>query len=125
MKIVKTLLLFTLVLGTGPLSSGAVNPTTGIGSSPAGGGFTWGVGVGGNCSDVVDLIRRNWMDVKPVISPKSKAMRPRSREFYCVSPYYTQDAHPKVVSMLSGLKCFDLNGLGFCCDADLRQCAAM
>ena len=70
MKIVKTLLLFTLVVGTGPLSSGAVNPSTGIGSSPAGGGFTWGVGVGGNCSDVVDLIRRNWMDVKPVISPE-------------------------------------------------------
>ena len=126
MRIAKALLLLTVVLWSGQLSSGAVSgggPT--IGSSPGGGGFTWGVGAGGTCSDVVDKIRRNWMDVKNVISPKSRAMRPRSRDFFCVSPYYTQDAHPKVVSMLSGLKCYELSGQGFCCDADLRQCATM
>ena len=73
----------------------------------------------------MDKIRRNWMDVKTVIAPKSRAMRPRSRDFYCVSPYYTQEAHPKMVSMMTGLKCFDLNGQGFCCDDQLRQCATM
>ena len=125
MKTAHALLVFAVALGTGPMSSGAVNPTTAIGSSPGGGGFTWGVGVGTTCSDVVDKMRRNWMDVKPVIAPKSKAMRPRSRDFYCVSPYYTQEAHPKVVSMMTGLRCFDLNGQGFCCDDQLRQCATM
>ncbi len=121
MKIAQASIVFLIVLCTGPMSSGAVT----IGNSPGGGGFTWGVGVGGNCRDVVDKIRRNWMDVKGVIAPESKAMRPRSRDFYCVSPYYTQEAHPKPVSMLSGLKCYDLGGKGFCCDSRLQQCATM
>ena len=125
MKTAQALLAIAVALCVGPMSSGAVNPTTGIGSSPGGGGFTWGVGVGSTCSDVVDKIRRSWMDVRPIIAPKSKAMRPRTREFYCVSPYYTQEAHPRVVSMMSGLKCFDLNGQGFCCDDQLQQCATM
>ena len=125
MKSIQVLLVCAVVLAGGPMSSGAVNPTTAIGSSPGGGGFTWGVGVGSTCSDVVSKIRRNWMDVRGVIAPKSKSMRPRSRDFYCVSPYYTQDAQPKVVSMLSGLKCYDLNGQGFCCDDRLQECATM
>lgn len=125
MKITNALFAVAVVLCTGPMSSGAVNPTTAIGSPPGGGGFTWGVGVGSKCTDVVDKIRRNWFDVRGVLAPKSKTMRPRSRDFYCVSPYYTQDAYPKVVSMATGLKCFDLNGQPFCCDDQLRECAAM
>ena len=121
MKFAKAVLLLSFVLCTGPLSSGAVS----TGNASGGGGFTWGVGVGGSCRDVVDRIRRNWMDVKGVIAPESKAVRPRSRDFYCISPGYTQSAHPKPVSLLSGLKCFELSGKGFCCDAHLQQCATM
>lgn len=102
-------------------SSGAVS----IGSSPGGGGFTWGVGVGADCNRVVEKIRRNWMDVRGVIAPKSKQMRPRSRDFYCVSPAYIENAIPRVVPLTSGLRCFDVQGKGFCCDSHHRQCATM
>ena len=113
-----------VVLAAGALFSGASGAVS-IGSSPGGGGFTWGVGVGANCNQVVEKMRRNWMDVRPVIAPKSKQMRPRSRDFYCVSPAYIQDAIPRVVPMTSGLQCFDVQGKGFCCDRSHRQCATM
>lgn len=121
MRIITALLLGIVVLFAGASSAGAAAG----GTSPGGGGFTWGVGIGGNCRDVVDKIKRNWMDVRSVIAPKSKTMRPRSRDFYCVSPYYAQSAMPKPVASLSGLKCFDLEGKSFCCDARLEQCATM
>lgn len=111
-------ILALLALG---ISSGA----TTIGSQPGGGGFTWGVGVGANCNDAVAKIRRNWMDVRGVIAPDSKLMRPRPRDFYCVSPAYVRDALPKVVPMSTGLRCFDIQGRGFCCDRQVQQCAAM
>ena len=101
-------------------SAGAVA----VGNQPGGGGFTWGVGFGGNCNTVVEKIRRNWMDVRPVLAPKSKAMRPRSRDFFCVSPDYIREAMPKVVPMTTGLKCFDVQGQAFCCDNRYEQCAA-
>lgn len=110
------------VMFAGSTSSGAVS----VGSPPGGGGgFTWGVGVGANCNDVVSKIRRNWLDVRPVIAPDSNAMRPRARDFYCVSPAYIEQALPKVVPLTSGLKCFDLQGKGFCCDRRYQQCATM
>jgi len=113
--------LFTAALLVGAPSSGQVT----VGSSPSGnGGFTWGVGTGGGtCRSVVETMRRNWMDVRGVVDPESKSMRPRSRDFYCVSPQYALDALPKAVGGFSGLKCFDLQGKGFCCDARLQQCA--
>lgn len=101
-------------------SAGAVA----VGNQPGGGGFTWGVGIGGNCTAVVERIRRNWLDVRPVLAPKSKTMRPRSREFFCVSPAYVREAMPKVVPMTTGLKCFDVQGQAFCCDNQYQQCAA-
>ena len=99
----------------------------GIGSAPGSGGVTWGVGVGAgtHCNQVIDSIRKNWMDVKSIMAPDSKAMRPRSKEFYCVAPAYTQHALPRPAAMLTGLQCFDIEGLGFCCDSQLQQCAAM
>ena len=102
-------------------SAGAVA----VGNQPGGGGFTWGVGVGGNCTSVVEKIRRNWMDVRPVLAPESRVMRPRSRDFFCVSPAYIREAMPKVVPMTTGLKCFDVQGQAFCCDNQYQQCAAM
>ena len=107
----------------GVSSLGAVT----VGSPPSGGGgFTWGVGVGGGvCHDVVEKIRRNWMDVRNVLAPDSKSMRPRSRDFFCVSPAYVQEALPKVVPMTTGLRCFNVQGKGFCCDRQYQQCAAM
>ena len=125
MKIITAFLLFGVALFAGPSSSGAISGGSGGSASPGGGGFIWGVGVGGNCRNVVDKMRRNWMDVRPIVAPKSKSMRPRSRDFYCVSPYYTQQARPKLATTLTGLKCFDLQGKGFCCDAQLSQCATL
>ncbi len=96
-----------------------------VGNQPGGGGFTWGVGIGANCQQVVEKIRRNWMEVRPVLAPDSRAMRPRSRDFFCVSPDYIREAMPKVVPMTTGLKCFDVQGQPFCCDNQHQQCAAM
>ena len=101
----------------------SVGAAVAVGNQP-GGGFTWGVGFGGNCNAVVEKIRRNWLDVRPVLAPKSKAMRPRSRDFFCVSPDYIREAMPKVVPMTTGLKCFDVQGQAFCCDNRYQQCAA-
>ena len=108
------------------LASSTSSGAAAVGSPPGGGGgFTWGVGVGANCNDVVDKIRRNWIDVRPVIAPDSNAMRPRSRDFYCVSPAYIDQALPKVVPLTTGLKCFEVQGKGFCCDQRYQQCATM
>lgn len=102
-------------------ATGAVSTGTGAGS----GGFSWGVGVGSNCRDVIERMRRNWMNVRDIVAPDSKAMRPRARGFYCVSPAYARESLPKVVPMTTGLQCFELQGKGFCCDRRLEQCATM
>ena len=104
-------------------AAGAVS--TGGPTSSGGGGFSWGVGVGATCHDVIERIRRNWMDVRDVIAPDSTAMRPRARGFYCVSPEYTRESLPKTVPLTTGLQCFEIQGKGFCCDRRLRQCATM
>ena len=93
--------------------------------TPGGSGFSWGVGVGGNCRNVIERMRRNWMNVRDIVAPESKAMRPRARGFYCVSPGYARESLPKVVPMTTGLQCFELQGKGFCCDRRLEQCATM
>ena len=110
-----------LALSVASSAAGAVA----VGNQPGGGGFTWGVGIGANCQQVVEKIRRNWMDVRPVLAPDSRAMRPRSRDFFCVSPDYIREAMPKVVPMTTGLKCFAVQGQAFCCDNQHQQCAAM
>ena len=115
--------LLGLALAFTASSSGAVT----IGSSPSsGGGLTWGAGIGvGSCRDVISKMRSNWFDVRSIVSPKTKAMRPRSRDFYCVSPAYIEHAMPKVVPMTTGLKCFEIQDKGFCCDSRYQQCATM
>ena len=104
------------------LSSAAVS----VGSTPSGGGFTWGAGIGGgNCTDVIAKMRSNWLDVRRVVAPKTTSMRPRTRDFYCVSPAYIEHAMQKVVPMTTGLKCFEIQDKGFCCDTRYQQCATM
>lgn len=104
------------------VSSGAVTIT----STPGGSGVSWGVGLGGGtCTDVIDKMRSNWFDVRPIVSPNTKAMRPRTRDFYCVSPAYIEHSRPKVVPMSTGLKCFELQDRGFCCDSQYQRCATM
>ena len=116
---VAVLLALTVAFG---VSSGAVT----ISSTPSGSGVSWGVGLGGGtCTDVIDKMRSNWFDVRPIVSPSTKAMRPRSRDFYCVSPAYIEHSRPKVVPMSTGLKCFELQDRGFCCDEQYQRCATM
>lgn len=104
-----------------PSAAGAAS----VGSQPNSGGLTWGVGIGASCRDVIERMRRNWLDVRSIVAPDSKSMRPRSRSFYCVSPAYVQESLPKAVPMTTGLQCFDIRGQGFCCDRRLEQCATM
>ncbi len=114
-----------VVLGIAMLAPPAASGAVSAGSQPNSGGLTWGVGVGANCRDVIARMRRNWLDVRSIVAPDSKSMRPRSRGFYCVSPAYVQESLPKTVPMTTGLRCFDIQGKGFCCDRRLEQCATM
>ena len=113
------------ILGTALVALPAGGAVSTGGPTSGGGGFSWGVGVGATCHDVIERIRRNWMDVRDVVAPNSTAMRPRARGFYCVSPEYTRESLPKTVPLTTGLQCFEIQGKGFCCDRRLRQCATM
>lgn len=113
-----------VLLGPAALAPAAIGAVS-AGSQPNSGGLTWGVGVGANCRDVIERMRRNWLDVRGIVAPDSKSMRPRSRGFYCVSPAYARESLPKTVPMTTGLRCFDIQGKGFCCDRRLEQCATM
>ena len=102
-----------------------------IGDSNRTRGVAWGVGTSaGQCRDVIDKMRNNWFDVRPIVAPKSKTrkakrMRPRRKDFYCVSPAYASNAMRKIVPLTTGLECFELQGRGFCCDRQLQRCATM
>lgn len=113
-----------VLLGSAALAPAAVGAVS-VGSQPNSGGLTWGVGIGASCRDVVERMRRNWLDVRGIVAPGSKSMRPRSSNFYCVAPAYAQESLPKTVPMTTGLRCFDSQGKGFCCDRRLEQCATM
>ena len=115
--------LFGSVIALLALPSAAVS----VGSTPSGGGgFTWGAGIGGgNCTDVIAKMRSNWLDVRRIVAPKTTTMRPRRRDFYCISPAYIEHAMQKVVPMTTGLKCFEIQDRGFCCDTRYQQCATM
>ena len=86
----------------------------------------YGVGIGGaSCTDVQRRITRDWFELKHFFRPDVKsAKRPRSREYYCVSPRYTVDAIP-ARSMSLSLKCYTVQGQKFCCDSRLQQCAGL
>lgn len=114
--------LFGVAAALAASSSSAVTIT----STPSGSGVTWGAGIGvGSCGDVISKMRSNWFDVRAIVSPKNKVMRPSSRDFYCVSPGYIEHSMPKVVPLTTGLRCFQLQDRGFCCDLQYRQCATM
>ncbi len=82
-------------------------------------------GVGGNCSDVKQQIRRDWFSVKKFFQPNSENLkRPRSRDFFCISPAYAREAFPQRSGSIS-LKCYVIQGQHFCCDSRLQACAGL
>ncbi|MDA1075699.1 MAG: hypothetical protein O3A63_13200 [Proteobacteria bacterium] len=100
----------------------------------ASGGLTAGVEIGGgvgggvgglSCDDVKRQITRDWFEMKKFFRPDETDMkRPKSREFYCVSPGYTHSAMPKVTASMS-LSCFTVQGSKFCCNKSLETCAGL
>lgn len=102
------LILLLLVTGVMPAALGA-----GI---EIGGGRT-------SCNDVKRQITKDWFDLKRFFRPDETGVkRPKSRDFFCVSPAHTYNAVPKHSSSLN-LKCFTSQGQRFCCDAKLAECA--
>ena len=93
---------------------------------PAMAAVSFGGGIGGTtCNDVKRSITREWFEMKNFFRPGEKSMkRPRSRDYYCVSPGYVRDAI-EARSMAIGLKCYTVQGQKFCCDSSLRECAAI
>ena len=84
---------------------------------------TFGGGVGSSgCQDVSRQILRNWFDVQDIMSAGNDSRRPSAKDLHCVSPAYVRDAIPRRAGA-SGLHCFDVQGKGICCDAQLQECA--
>ncbi len=86
-------------------------------------------GGGNSCLPVISSITRDWISVKQVMAPlKAKIRRPKTEDFFCVSPYHTRDAMPRNVTAGSELRCYSdpgNEGLGMCCDANLTACAQL
>ena len=89
-----------------------------------GDGFQGGLG-GGSCSDVKRQIARDWVQLKSFFRADSQNLkRPKSKEFFCVSPYYARKAMQKSAVSFD-LKCYTLQGQNFCCDSRLQACAGL
>ncbi len=104
-----TMLLLILTLAQTPTALGA--------------GLEAGLG-GGSCTDVKQQIRRDWFSVKKFFQPNSDLKRPRSRDFFCISPAYAREAFPQRSGSIS-LKCYVIQGQHFCCDSRLQACAGL
>jgi hypothetical protein len=89
-------------------------------------GLGGGVSIGGaECSAIERQIKRDWMELKEFFRPDQKDFkRPRSREFFCVSPNYTNNEMP-VRQRSFGLSCYNVQGTKFCCDKQRTSCAAL
>ena len=96
-------------------------------AQPARGGPTFGVqlGSGNACHGVIDQMRREWSDIRMAIAPDHGIARPSGRDFMCVSPEHSLNAMPKPVPALTSLKCYQSQGLIFCCDRRRTQCATL
>ena len=84
---------------------------------------TFGIGVGSTgCADVARQIVRDWFDVRELLSGDAKATRPAAGDLQCVDPAYLRGAmawHGGITN----LKCFEVDGRGVCCDAQMQECA--
>lgn len=84
-----------------------------------------GIGVGGgDCQDVARQIVHDWFDVRDIISVDSSLKRPSASQLQCVDPAYVQGAMGRRAGA-SGLRCYSVQQVGVCCDAQLRSCAAL
>ena len=82
------------------------------------------IGGAGSCNEVKSQIKRDWFDLKPFFRSGEKSMqRPKSRDFFCVSPAYTRDAIEK--HSATSLRCYSMRGQQFCCDQQLQACAGL
>jgi hypothetical protein len=85
----------------------------------------FGVSRGSACEEVSDLIRDNWFHLKAMMLPEGvNIARPRTKDLFCVSPYYTRDAMQRPVGARN-LSCYkiDMDSPLFCCDQGKSQCA--
>ena len=86
-----------------------------------------GVGSSGSCFRVVSDIQRNWFEVKRVMVPLGEEYdRPKDDDFFCRVP--TRDSTPARTGTSSALECFKdmrMQGLGYCCDSGLTECAQL
>ncbi len=115
MRVIKLCAYLTILLMTTALITPTASAQTVFGA---------GVG-GGSCSNVTRLISRDWLQLKGFFGVgKEKQMRPKSKDFFCVSPYYVRDAVKKNAVSFT-LKCFTLQTRNFCCDSKLTECASI
>jgi len=81
------------------------------------------------CFNLVSEIQRNWIDIKRYLVPVGETVEgnPGSDQFVCVSRYATQGAIERRVSGSANVRCFRHGGegLGFCCDRSLNDCAGL
>ena len=95
-----------------------------LSSAVRGAGFEAGFG-GGSCSEVKRQITRNWIQLKSFFRDDDQNLkRPKSRDFFCVSPSYTRNAMQKSAVSFD-LKCYTVQGQSFCCDSRLKACAGL
>lgn len=105
-----TILLLVLMLTQSPVAMGD--------------GFSAGLG-GGSCSEVKRQISRDWLQLKSFFGDDDGNLkRPKSKDFFCISPSYTRTAMPKSGASFD-LKCYTLQGRNFCCDSRLQACAGL
>jgi len=97
-----------------------------LSQTPIAHGASFEAGVGrADCSEVKRQISRDWFNLKNFFRPDSENLRrPKSRDFFCVSPEYTRDAYPQR-SVSLALKCYVIQGQHFCCDSRLQACAGL
>ncbi|MBL6691597.1 MAG: hypothetical protein ISP91_14520 [Pseudomonadales bacterium] len=81
------------------------------------------------CFNLVSEIQRNWIDIKRYLVPVGENVEgnPGSDQFVCVSRYATGSAMERRVSGSGNVRCFRHGGqgLGFCCDRSLNECAGL
>jgi hypothetical protein len=86
--------------------------------------FGVGVGSGEDCQDVARQIVHDWFEVRDIMTSDSSLKRPSAGQFQCVSPAALEHATPRRAGG-SGLRCYSVQRVGVCCDAQLRACAAL
>jgi hypothetical protein len=98
----------------------------GFGVSTHAAGLDGGVSIGGiDCNEIKRQIRRDWMELREFFRPDQEDLkRPSSREFRCISPYYTQRQIPERQRAI-GLTCYNVQGVKFCCDQRKQACASL